>query len=964
MLQMLPKPRRVGELEILIEDLDREIGVIQARAKAYYDHGKRYAEQLGAYFDPLLERNSKRLQETIAARITTNSIPSYVRWNADDWKTWDVSAAREESVIRVGELRESRSGGAFVLPALIPFIGQGKTIIVKSSEPTAGLALLQSLVIRTALMLPHQTRYTLLDPAGAGIAFPMRRYLPQVQDGSGDVRRDLDQVIVGIQRIIETYLDASITSFERVPPEIRINERFSFVFAADFPNQYDRRAIEALQSIGNTGPAAGTYLFIHYNQKCELPRDISMDGFKNAFYVDANGSSAFTKLSMPISADAAPEPEQQARLFQRLKDAKPPERILEWDGLLGLPEEEWWTETSTRIIETPVGARGGVDKLSLWFGVNNENQPCAHGVLGAMTGSGKSNLYHVLILGLTVRYSPEELRLYLIDGKDGVEFQPYRHLPHAEVVSLRSSSELSRSVLAELIAEKERRNDLFARTGVNDLTSYRAKGEPEGRLPRILLLIDEYQELFDGDREGKASNYLLQLSQQGRSAGVHMLLASQRFGASGMLNQTGIFGNLHLLMAMQMKAADVQALTEFGRRGKAMIATCDLPGKIVINDQGGDDGANVAGKVAYLQPERRDELLKALIAKARMLPADALPHRVVFDGKSQPSLTDNPYLASLLQRTGWPTRLELESFARGSVNDGGLGAIDWFAAEHPRAAWLGQQFNVRGQAMLILRRRVAENVLVVGGANAARYGMLAALVASVSANASPAETQFVIFDRSIAGSQWSGALQAACEDILVPAGFSTDFSREAAALEGILVRLESELNRRVSLSELDLSIAPSIYIVLTELDSIEPMRRKPDAFGGLADSPLGEILKRLYLEGPPLGVHLVLSFSGVRPMAHVIDERRGIVNFRHRVALQMSEDESHTFARSRRASQLQSEGAVPVCALYVDLENDQAIRFKPYSSDASTVAENESLGDQLRSIGSAITQRRSRHEHG
>lgn len=46
-------------------------------------------------------------------------------------------------------------------------------------------------------------------------------------------------------------------------------------------------------------------------------------------------------------------------------------------------------------------------------------------------------------------------------------------------------------------------------------------------------------------------------------------------------------------------------------------------------------------------------------------------------------------------------------------------------------AW--EQLNVRGQAMVVFRRRVAENALVVGGANAARYGMLAALITSIAA---------------------------------------------------------------------------------------------------------------------------------------------------------------------------------------------------------------------------------------
>lgn len=94
-------------------------------------------------------------------------------------------------------------------------------------------------------------------------------------------------------------------------------------------------------------------------------------------------------------------------------------------------------------------------------------------------------------------------------------------------------------------------------------------------------------------------------------------------------------------------------------------------------------------------------------------------------------------------------------------------------------------------------------------------------------------------------------------------------------------------------------------------------------------------------------------------MVNVVDERRGLHNFRHRVALQMSEDDSHTFARNRKASQLQLEGAMPVCALYVDVENDAAVRFKPYSIDPSAAAQPESLLDQVRAVGERLSKRRN-----
>lgn len=951
---------RISELEARIASLNDQVRATESKAKALLKVGEASAEKLKDHFNSILTANSLTFDKLLDGR----SLPSVAGWGNQEWQSWDANTSEDQPFIRLGDLIEQRPNGGLRIPGYIPFIGLNKTIMIGGGQAAErAVALMQSLVVRTALMLPHQARYTLLDPAGAGIAFPMRRFLPLVQQNSGDVRRDLDQVIAEIHRIIETYLDASTTSFEAVPPEIRINERFQFVFAADFPNRYDRRAIEALQSIANTGPVAGTYLFIHYNRNYELPRDMGMDGFKNAFYVDVDANGTLTKLNLALTADGPPSADLQNALFQKLSSAKPPERIIDWDSVVALPEEEWWSASATKIIESPIGARGGGDRLKLWFGVNHDNQPCAHGMLGAMTGAGKSNLYHAFISGLAVRYSPEELRLYLIDGKDGVEFQPYRTLPHAEVVSLRSSPELSRSVLGELIAEKERRNELFVRTDVRDFTGYREKGEPEGRLPRILLLVDEYQELFEGDKDGIASSQLLQLSQQGRSAGIHMLLASQRFGAAGMLNQTGIFGNIHLLIAMQMKAADVQALTEFGRRGKALIATCDLPGKIVVNDHGGDDGGNVTGKAAYLPLSRLDTLLRALAEKSQSLPDDSLPRRVVFNGKSQPSLIDNPYLTRLLRHPEWMTSQEFATFARQPIETGGLGVVDWFPEEHPRAVWLGQQFNVRGQAMLVFRRRVSENALIIGGANSARYGMLAAILVSLISNLDPSNTEFVIVDRSIAGSSWNGVLQTVA-DVLIQTGFATRFSKEAKQVEAVLSDLIAELDRRKALAEEKLVGERSIFVTMTELDGIEALRRKPDAYGSLIASPAGENLRRLYVEGPPLGIHLILSFSGVRPMVNVIDERRGLVNFRHRVALQMSEDDSHTLTRSRKASQLQLDGPTPICALYVDVESDASVRFKPYSSDPAVVAQNESLTDQVRVIGEGLSGRRKTHEHG
>lgn len=949
----------IASLEAAIVQLRNEIQAAHGRGASLVAHAKQEALKLDAYFEPKLSSNDEQLK----ALVDGLPIACRSEWSASEWRLWEAVPIQRLDLVRYGTATETRPGGRISLPAFIPFIGRNKSVIIRSDRSTAdaGRSLLQSILVRTSLMLPHQASFLLLDPAGNGTAFPMRRFLPQVRPNTEDVRRDLDQVTAEVRRIIETFLDASIPSFELVPEDMRLNERYLLIFAADFPDRYDRRAIEALHNIAVTGPRAGVYLFVHWNRDIELQRDVPMEGFRNAFFIDAQEAQVQVAGTIPfaVTPDMAPPAPVQETLFAKLRAATPVERRIDWDEVVGTPDEKWWTVESSERLETPIGKRGRGDAFTLWFG-EKEGRPCVHGILGAMPGAGKSSLYHALIAGLVTRYSPEELRLYLIDGKFGVEFQPYRRLPHAEVVSLKTIAELARSVLAELVEEMRRRNAIFSRYGVTNLAEYRANGQQGGKLARILLIVDEYQVLFEDDQNGVASGYLKQLSELGRSAGIHMLLASQRFGAAGMLYQNAIFANIHLRIAMQMAETTVRSLTEFGPKGRNLIvATCNLPGKMVVNDLAGDDNANIAGKACFLTSERREELLLAMQDKARSLSEEQLPRRVVFNGEEQPELIENPQLLNLLQDKSWLSPQQLEVFARQPFAEGGLNLPDWFAVEHPHVMWLGQEFNVRGQATVVMRRRTSENMLVVGSYNnTIRYGMLASILASLALSAPPEHIQFVILDRSIAGAQWSTVLQTASNDMLKPAGYSVEFTKDGRAIESTLQSLAEELERRRGLDEEERTSAPSVFVLLTELDMIDVMRRKAGSYG-MTESPLGEALRRLYIDGAPYGIHFILSFSGLNTVSSVIDTRRDLMHFRHRVALQMSEDESFTLVRSRKASQLQPDPK-PLCALYFDMENEQkASRFKPYSTELNRDGGSLPLDSQLREIGVKLSSRRA-----
>ncbi|WP_110519454.1 FtsK/SpoIIIE domain-containing protein [Herpetosiphon llansteffanensis] len=946
----------IEALQQEIRDLEAQINLVTGQANQLILHGRTHVKQISPFFETQLNEQQQKAQ----TQIQTFDPVHAADWTLAQWQQWNAQTANPYSILRYGRLIENKLNQQFSIPALLPFIGNNSSIIVQTSGEQAyeqGKQLLQSLLIRTALMVPHQASYSLLDPAGNGQAYPMRRQLPNVTPNSDDVARDVDQVINEIRRKIETYLDAEVRSFEQIPHEIRINEHYHFVFAANFPNKYDRRAIEKLQSAAITGPQAGCYVFIHHNQDYELPRDLSMDGFSNAFWIDLT-QKHLDLHSTPyiIQHDAAPSAEVQKFVFERLANTKPSDSIITWQDVAGIPEQQWWTGDSSQLIEVPIGKRGGSEALKIWFGEDAEGRPCAHGILGAMTGSGKSSLYHSLILGLAVRYSPAELRFYLIDGKYGVEFQPYRQLPHAEVVSLHTSAELSRSVLAELLAEMERRNAIFTRRGVTGISSYRRQGQPDGSMPRILLIVDEYQQLFENDRDGNASRMLNQLSAQGRNTGIHMLLASQRYGAAGMLNQTAIFGNIHLRMAMQMAEPDIRALTEFGSRGKGLIlATCNRPGKLVINDRAGDENANFAGKTAFITPEYRDQLIQQLIAKAQPIPPADLPQRIVFNGNSQPNVLDNPVIRALTQRKNWPAPSEIDQLAKRSQAQGGWEVADWHAVERPFVAWIGQEFNVRGQANLILRRRDAEHGVIVGNNHAARYGMMLGIITSFALQSNPQALRFIIIDRSISGSDWSSALEHLSENLLRPAGYTVGFNRKEAAIEGMFDFLITILQQRKTLAEDELAQAQSIVVVMSEIDRIEQLRRINDGYG-FVDSPLGVKFHQLYSDGSRYGIHLILSANSMRSFSAIIDEKRGLPYFNHRIALQMSEEESFALVRNRKAAMLQVDGPYPVSALYTNIENDQQKRIKPYSLQPDAEQPNR-LIDEIQLIGQSLSDR-------
>lgn len=842
--------------------------------------------------------------------------------------TWEAIASNHPQkaipnpIINIGTLNETRTN--LTIPLFAPFIGQNTTILINGQNEKTQIDFLNALLLRIALQLSDQYRFSLLDSYSQGRAFTLaKEFETNSRPLGNDLGKNLDTLQNEISRIIRQYTDSQCDSFEKLPTQFHLSEPFEFIAVAHFPRDFRDSDIDKLKRIARNGPTAGKYLIIQTSEALLASRQVDWNEFGPIHHINLDDTSysisGFTKYYNTLPPEG-----MLARILQNLNSHKKTNPQLPFDQHVAQCSGHWWKDSSNKSIQTPIGVHGVKEPLNIYFGENEEGTPCAHGIWAGMTGSGKSNSYHVLICGLAQRYSPQELQFYLIDGKDGVEFQDYRQLPHAKAVVLHSLPELSCSILKELVEEKERRNELFTKAGVSNLRDYKANGQPLGELPRILLMVDEYQELFTEETQNDASLFLRELAQQGRSAGIHMLLGSQSFQVDNMKYKSSILGNCHLRMAMKMAPEKIGECLEFGKKGKSLIEHCNVPGKIVANSESGDDTKNILGQVAILKDEQRREIIKQLAAKASRMTLKTL----VIDGSSQPSFAQTPFVESLSNSKLPITTERYGQVARLPQHQSGLGRNDWDSGE--TNFLLGQQFNVHGYTNLTLRRRNLENILLIGENQSAHYGMIIGIMQSLLLSHHKNQSRFILMDFSQAGTDWNSTLQKSIQKAKT-LGLAVQHITNPDLGETTINRLS---NRMRNLQGQALLNGPTL-LCISEAEQWSALHKQSDKFDIQKDSPLGTQLRKLYTTGPLNGIHVMMSFGLVTPMFTVLD-RKSLSFFRHQILMQVGEDDSISVLQNRRASQLQCHGTSPIAALYCDRIGGKESRFKPYSCDPAS----------------------------
>lgn len=853
--------------------------------------------------------------------------------------TWRLELDRLEPTIRErADFLANRPRGIDV-PVLLDLPTHAALLVQTEHDGRQeAIAALRTTMLRLLTSLPpERVRFTILDPIGLGQSFAGFMHLADYAEAllGGRIWTEREQIdarlgelTAHMETVIQKYLRNEFETIDDYNAQAGIlAEPYRFLVIADFPAKFSDDSLRRLRSIMESGPRCGVFTLIAHDLTLPVPADLRLEGLAKGglHLVRTQNGFAYADKQLwpfPLQLDQPPLDEILTRIMHTVGSAARDRLRIElpFEAILP-PEQQLWAGSAASEINVPLGHAGAVrlQQLRLGRGLSQ------HVLIAGKTGSGKSNLLHVLITNLALWYGPDEVELYLVDFKEGVEFKAYEThpIPHIRAIAIESDREFGISVLQRLDAEMGRRGDLFRAAGVQDLAAYRALHL--AALPRTLLVVDEFQVFFtEDDRLSQEAAVLLdRLVRQGRAFGIHVLLGSQTLGGTTGLGRSTM-GQMAVRIALQCSDADSQLILDDTNTAARLLSRS---GEAIYNDSGGRIEGNSPFQVAWLPDEIRNRQLDRVgkLALARGVSREA---PVVFEGSAPAHIERNRLLNALLTAPSWPADAKSE-----------IGA--------PRA-WLGEAVAIKDPTAAVFKRQSGANLLLVSQRDDAVSALLCSSLLSLAAQLAPQRARFVVLDPRPAESA-IGDLQA----LVAILPHSIEFvalhdvpARLAELADDLQRRLTGETSGGISSAHGGAGIPAAgadVYLFVVGLQRYRLLRKQEDSFSfsrssdpaaTTPDKHFATILR----EGPPHGIHVVAWADTLATLERTFD-RASLGEFDWRVLFQMSAADSSNLIDTPEANRLGLYRA-----LLFSEEQGLLEKFRPYTAidpaslDAARVA--------------------------
>ena len=717
-----------------------------------------------------------------------------------------------------------------------------------------------------------------------------------------------------METVIQKYLRNEYTSIEAYNEQAgEIAEPYRFLVMADFPVNVSDQSAKRFASILQSGARCGVHVLMLRDLRASLPAGLDIDDLRRGAitvrWLPAEGAiperwslDEGHLAELPFTPDAPPDDAMLLRLTRAVgRAAKDSNRVeVPFSSVTPKPEERW-TLSTAKNFRVPLG-RSGANRLQYLTLGEGTSQ---HALVAGKTGSGKSSLLNALIVNTALWYSPDEVEFWLVDFKKGVEFKAYAAsaLPHARAVAVESDREFGLSVLQGLDDELRRRGELYRSANVQNLTDWRALKRPE-RMPRCLLVIDEFQELFiEDDKVAQDASLLLdRLVRQGRAFGMHVVLGSQTLGGAYSIARSTM-GQMGVRIALQCTETDSQLILSDDNTAARLLTR---PGEAIYNDAGGLLEGNSPFQVVWIGDEERDAQLRLVTATDSSHTSAPRPKPIVFEG-NQPAdpWANGPLLTALAASA--PGR---EAFA-------------------PKV-WFGDAVSIKDPTHAALVRRSGSNIAVVGQRDESAAALMAMAMISIAAQTPAVGTRIVVLDGTTPDDRLHGMLAgvraALPHDVQIPS-----FRDVGDAI----ISLGEELARRNADGGSD---GPGMFLLINGVHRFRSLRRTEDDYsfsssGDGAPTP-DKVLALLLKEGPLVGIHCILWADTLANLQRTVD-RNSLRELENKVLFQMGVTDSSTLIDGPAASRLGFHRA-----LLANEESGLLEKFRPYALPDAALLEH------------------------
>ncbi len=901
--------RRQSELEQYVEEQRR---ARQEQWSALRNDWTQACQSLDSSVQQELQRDRDQFPDWLSLAQSNwtppTSIPEAVRLGS-----YQIDLANWEGAIS-DDPRLAPRTSQYALPALLTF-PQSASVLLSSPNTKAreqAINGLQTLMLRLLTLLPPgKLRFTIIDPVGLGESFGGFMHLADYDEmlitnriwtEANQIESRLADLTEHMENVLQKYLRNEFQTIEEYNESAgEVAEPYHFLVISDFPSKFSEIAARRLVSIINSGPRCGVYTLMNYDPSKQLPNNFSLADIQDRMTRFVWKGDSFHSIDpllkdWPLQVDSPPRPEEFTRIVKAVGEASKDARRVEVSFSRIIPSpDQMWTGDSRYELSVPLGRAGATKLQMLQLGKGTSQ----HMLVAGKTGSGKSTFLHILITNLALYYGPDEVNFFLIDFKKGVEFKDYAtlQLPHAQVIAVESDREFGVSALQRLSDILQERGELFRRHGVQDIAGYR--NSTKQSLPRILLVIDEFQEFFvEDDKIGQnAALHLDRLVRQGRAFGIHVILGSQTLGGAYSLARSTL-GQVAVRVALQCSESDAHLILSEDNTAARLLTR---PGEAIYNDANGMMEGNHPFQIAWITDTQREEALQSMQQRLRR-EGRTVASPIVFEGNIPSDLRLNREVATLIDQ--YSTR---ES-----------------AIINP-TIWLGDAVEIAPATALTFHRQNGNHLLLVGQDADAAQGVMASAAITLTASLSPRQEQNSLFvlDGSHPGTPefetWTE----------VAGRFDSDIRLIRPNETGLFLKaITTELEQR---EESPSSDTPPMFLFVYNIARFRDLRKVEDDFGmssfgsGEPKAPEpGKLFSDILTRGPAVGIHVVIWCDSNNNVERWFS-RQTLRELEMRIAFQMNASDSSNLIDSPAASRLGTHRAL----LYRE-ETGTTEKFRPY----------------------------------